>query len=266
MPGEPAPGALAPRPPRAPPRRLHSSHHHIPRPRPPRPSAPRPLSLPASPPPLQPLPPFKEGPVKGNTCPGLSSAISCKRAKQKPGGTTNLQQKRLTALSRVLILPLNAWSDEFQTGILIYELLHQPNPLGGGHSGEQDCPAGGLAPAARAVPLLAGPAALAHLLLEADPISASASARQARAAVPAVGAPARLRWSRRAPRRSAVRLLHNWIDMRRALVMMKLRKAVDRRREGGLEDWLCCQLSGVGEPAALLQSLESSYSFCEAAP
>uniref|UniRef100_H0W4G7 Inactive tyrosine-protein kinase PRAG1 n=1 Tax=Cavia porcellus TaxID=10141 RepID=H0W4G7_CAVPO len=209
------------------------------------------------------------GPLAAPTCQGVPSEKHLPRliisnflkAKQKPGGTTNLQQKKSQARLAPEIVSASQYRkfDEFQTGILIYELLHQPNPfevrtqLREQDYRQEDLPA---------IPTLSlyspGLQQLAHLLLEADPIKRIRIGEAKRVLQC-------LLWG---PRRELVEqpgsseevlcsTLHNWIDMKRALMMMKFaEKAVDRRRGVELEDWLCCQYFAAAEPAALLQSLK----------
>ncbi|XP_027259230.1 inactive tyrosine-protein kinase PRAG1 isoform X2 [Cricetulus griseus] len=183
------------------------------------------------------------------------------KAKQKPGGTTNLQQKKSQARLAPEIVSASQYRkfDEFQTGILIYELLHQPNPFEvRAQLRERDYRREDLPP----IPTLSlyspGLQQLAHLLLEADPIKRIRIGEAKRVLQC-------LLWG---PRRELVEqpctseevlcnTLNNWIDMKRALMMMKFaEKAVDRRRGVELEDWLCCQYLASAEPGALLQSLK----------
>lgn len=183
------------------------------------------------------------------------------KAKQKPGGTTNLQQKKSQARLAPEIVSASQYRkfDEFQTGILIYELLHQPNPFEvRAQLREQDYRQEDLPPLPTLSLYSPGLQRLAHLLLEADPIKRIRIGEAKRVLQC-------LLWG---PRRELVEppgtseealcaTLHNWIDMKRALMMMKFaEKAVDRRRGVELEDWLCCQYLASAEPAALLQSLK----------
>lgn len=182
------------------------------------------------------------------------------KAKQKPGGTTNLQQKKSQARLAPEIVSASQYRkfDEFQTGILIYELLHQPNPFEvRAQLREQDYRQEDLPPLPTLSLYSPGLQQLAHLLLEADPIKRIRIGEAKRVLQC-------LLWG---PRRELVEqpgtseevlcgTLHNWIDMKRALMMMKFaEKAVDRRRGVELEDWLCCQYLAAAEPGALLQSL-----------
>lgn len=183
------------------------------------------------------------------------------KAKQKPGGTANLQQKKSQARLAPEIVSASQYRkfDEFQTGILIYELLHQPNPFEvRAQLREQDYRQEDLPPLPALSLYSPGLQRLAHLLLEADPIKRIRIGEAKRVLQC-------LLWG---PRRELVEppgtseealcaTLHNWIDMKRALMMMKFaEKAVDRRRGVELEDWLCCQYLASAEPAALLQSLK----------
>uniref|UniRef100_A0A8C2YIF2 Inactive tyrosine-protein kinase PRAG1 n=1 Tax=Chinchilla lanigera TaxID=34839 RepID=A0A8C2YIF2_CHILA len=183
------------------------------------------------------------------------------KAKQKPGGTANLQKKKSQARLAPEIVSASQYRkfDEFQTGILIYELLHQPNPFEvRAQLREQDYRREDLPPLPALSLYSPGLQQLAHLLLEADPIK-RIRIGEAKHVLQC------LLWG---PRRELVEqpgsseevlcsTLHNWIDMKRALMMMKFaEKAVDRRRGVELEDWLCCQYLAAAEPAALLQSLK----------
>ncbi|XP_008583984.1 PREDICTED: tyrosine-protein kinase SgK223 [Galeopterus variegatus] len=183
------------------------------------------------------------------------------KAKQKPGGTPNPQQQKSQARLAPEIVSASQYRkfDEFQTGILIYELLHQPNPfevraqLRGQDYRQEDLPA---------LPALSlyspGLQRLAHLLLEADPIKRIRVAEARRLLQCLLWGPRReLLEPPGAADEALCSTLHNWIDMKRALMMMKFaEKAVDRRRGVELEDWLCCQYLASAEPRALLQSLK----------
>lgn len=208
-------------------------------------------------------------PVPAPACQGVPSEKYLPRliisnflkAKQKPGGTTNLQQKKSQARLAPEIVSASQYRkfDEFQTGILIYELLHQPNPFEvRARLREQDYRQEDLPPLPALSLYSPGLQQLAHLLLEADPIKRIRIGEAKRVLQC-------LLWG---PRRELVEqpgtseevlcgTLHNWIDMKRALMMMKFaERAADRRRGVELEDWLCCQYLAAAEPGALLQSLK----------
>ncbi|KAM4836814.1 inactive tyrosine-protein kinase PRAG1 isoform 2-T3 [Thomomys bottae] len=183
------------------------------------------------------------------------------KAKQKPGGTANLQQKKSQARLAPEIVSASQYRkfDEFQTGILIYELLHQPNPFEvRAQLREQDYRREDL-PALPALSLYSpGLQRLAHLLLEADPIKRIRIGEAKRVLQCLLWGPRRELVEQPGSSEEALcGTLHNWIDMKRALMMMKFaEKAVDRRRGVELEDWLCCQYLASADPGALLQSLK----------
>ncbi|XP_023362353.2 inactive tyrosine-protein kinase PRAG1 isoform X2 [Sarcophilus harrisii] len=171
---------------------------------------------------------------------------------QARGGTwgTDEQQRRTQARLAPEILAAAQYKkfDEFQTGILIYELLHQPNPFEERTQlQQQDYRAEDLPPLPALSLYSAGLQRLAHRLLEADPIKRLHIA-EARRALQC------LLWG---PRHELLQgPLQNWLHMKRALLMMKLaEKALDDGAAVELEDWLCCQYLASAEPGALLQTL-----------
>ncbi|XP_007520017.1 inactive tyrosine-protein kinase PRAG1 [Erinaceus europaeus] len=183
------------------------------------------------------------------------------KAKQKPGSTTNLQQKKSQARLAPEIVSASQYRkfDEFQTGILIYELLHQPNPFEvRAQLREQDYRQEDLPPLPTLSLYSPGLQQLAHLLLEADPIKRICIGEAKHVLQCLLWGPRRELVEQPGTSEEALcSTLHNWIDMKRALMMMKFaEKAVDRRRGVELEDWLCCQYLASAEPGALLQSLK----------
>ncbi|XP_006834543.1 PREDICTED: tyrosine-protein kinase SgK223-like [Chrysochloris asiatica] len=183
------------------------------------------------------------------------------KAKQKPGGSTNLQQKKSQARLAPEIVSASQYRkfDEFQTGILIYELLHQPNPFEvRAQLREQDYRQEDLPPLPTLSLYSPGLQQLAHLLLEADPIKRIRIGEAKRVLQCLLWGPRReLVEQPASPEDALYSTLQNWIDMKRALMMMKFaERAVDRRRGVELEDWLCCQYLASAEPGALLQTLK----------
>lgn len=183
------------------------------------------------------------------------------KAKQKPGGSTNLQQKKSQARLAPEIVSASQYRkfDEFQTGILIYELLHQPNPFEvRAQLREQDYRQEDLPPLPALSLYSPGLQRLAHLLLQADPIKRIRIGEAKRVLQCLLWGPRRELVEQPGTSEEALcATLSNWIDMKRALMMMKFaEKAVDRRRGVELEDWLCCQYLASAEPGALLQSLK----------
>ncbi|XP_059012024.1 inactive tyrosine-protein kinase PRAG1 isoform X1 [Mustela lutreola] len=238
-------------------------------------SAPTPAATPS--PAAAPSPcPAAAPPISGT--PSLSVAPACQdgpgekclprliisnflKAKQKPGGSANLQQKKSQARLAPEIVSASQYRkfDEFQTGILIYELLHQPNPFEvRAQLREQDYRQEDLPPLPALSLYSPGLQQLAHLLLEADPIKRIRIGEAKRVLQCLLWGPRReLVEPPGASEELLCATLHNWIDMKRALMMMKFaERAVDRRRGVELEDWLCCQYLASAEPGALLQSLK----------
>ncbi|KAI4816794.1 hypothetical protein KUCAC02_009100 [Chaenocephalus aceratus] len=136
--------------------------------------------------------------------------------------------------------------DEFQTGILIYELLHQANPFEVSPAlKEQDYRCEELPPIPSVSLYSAGLQRLAQLLLQPDPI-------------------------KRIHIQEAKRILQsllrhegllNWLDVKRALLMMKFaERSLEPERNAELEDWLCCQYFSSAHPLSLCHTAELLYS------
>ncbi|XP_058146077.1 inactive tyrosine-protein kinase PRAG1 [Dasypus novemcinctus] len=183
------------------------------------------------------------------------------RAKQKPGGAASPQQQKSQARLAPEIVSATQYRkfDEFQTGILIYELLHQPNPFEvRAQLRERDYRREDLPPLPALSLYSPGLQRLAHLLLEADPARRIGIGEAKRALQCLLWGPRRELAEQLGTPEEALRgALQNWIDVKRALMMVKFaEKAVERRREVELEDWLCCQYLVPAQPAALLQTLK----------
>ncbi|XP_060742220.1 inactive tyrosine-protein kinase PEAK1 [Tachysurus vachellii] len=132
--------------------------------------------------------------------------------------------------------------DEFQLGLLIYEMLHQPNPL---------ADAAGLKEREQLPPLPTrslysqGLMRLAGLLLHTDE-SERIGVAEARACLQCLLWGPRDDLLRAAPlpiQRHAA--LQNWLDLKRTLMMIKFaERSLDAGHSGAgvsLEDWLCCK-------------------------
>ncbi|XP_065694010.2 inactive tyrosine-protein kinase PRAG1 [Patagioenas fasciata] len=182
------------------------------------------------------------------------------KAKQKPGtGDSKLKKSQARLAPEIVSASQYKKFDEFQTGILIYELLHQPNPfeekvhLRGQEYSPEDLPA---------LPTLSiysrGLQQLAHLLLEADPIKRVRITEAKRMLQCLLWGPRKDLIEQPLGQEEALRqVLQNWVDMKRALLMMKFaERAVDMERSIELEDWLCCQYLASAEPASLLHTLK----------
>ncbi|XP_053321138.1 inactive tyrosine-protein kinase PEAK1 [Spea bombifrons] len=141
-------------------------------------------------------------------------------------------------------------SDEFQAGILIYEMLHLPNPfLDGGlkdrEYGPRDLPA-----VPRRSPYSRGLGRLAGLLLQHSP-SDRLQVGQAKAALRC------LIWGPRDEVLQGPEALQNWLEVKRTLLLIRLaERALEREGGVGLEDWMCCQYLAFGTAQGLAQTLQ----------
>uniref|UniRef100_A0A8C3JC21 Inactive tyrosine-protein kinase PRAG1 n=1 Tax=Calidris pygmaea TaxID=425635 RepID=A0A8C3JC21_9CHAR len=182
------------------------------------------------------------------------------KAKQKPG-TEDSKLKKSQARLAPEIVSASQYKkfDEFQTGILIYELLHQPNPFEEKvHLKEQEYSPEDL-PALPSLSIYSrGLQQLAHLLLEADPIKRVRITEAKRMLQCLLWGPRKDLTEQPTSHEEALRrVLQNWVDMKRALLMMKFaERAVDTERSIELEDWLCCQYLASAEPTSLSHTLK----------
>nr|XP_056704414.1 inactive tyrosine-protein kinase PRAG1 [Euleptes europaea] len=182
------------------------------------------------------------------------------KAKQKSGPAESKVKRNQARLAPEIVSASQYKKfDEFQTGILIYELLHQPNPfevkarLREEEYGPDDLPP---------LPYLSiyspGLQQLAHLLLEADPIKRIRITEAKRVLQCLLWGPRKDLTEQPLDHPEALHdALHNWVDMKRALLMMKFaERAVDAERSIELEDWLCCQYLASADPFSLSKSLK----------
>ncbi|XP_042311119.1 inactive tyrosine-protein kinase PRAG1 isoform X2 [Sceloporus undulatus] len=181
------------------------------------------------------------------------------KAKQKPAVTESKGKKNQARLAPEIVSASQYKKfDEFQTGILIYELLHQPNPFEvRAHLREQEYSQDDLPPLPNLSIYSRGLQQLAHLLLEADPIKRIRIGEAKRILQCLLWGPRKDLTDQPLNHEEALhRALHNWIDMKRALLMMKFaERAVDAERRIDLEDWLCCQYLASADPLSLPRSL-----------
>ncbi|NXW63533.1 PRAG1 kinase, partial [Eurystomus gularis] len=182
------------------------------------------------------------------------------KAKQKPGtGDSKLKKSQARLAPEIVSASQYKKFDEFQTGILIYELLHQPNPFEEKvHLKEQEYSPEDL-PALPSLSIYSrGLQQLAHLLLEADPIKRVRITEAKRMLQCLLWGPRKDLTEQPLSHEEALhRVLQNWVDMKRALLMMKFaERAVDMERSIELEDWLCCQYLASAEPASLSHTLK----------
>ncbi|XP_015248133.1 PREDICTED: tyrosine-protein kinase SgK223 [Cyprinodon variegatus] len=161
--------------------------------------------------------------------------------------------------------------DEFQAGILIYELLHQPNPFEVSPAlREQDYRCEDLPPVPPVSIYSSGLQRLAQLLLQPDPIKRIHIQEAKRILQSLLWGPRRdlmeQQWERH--RRGGIFVdgsrnegLLNWLDVKRALLMMKFaERSLEPERNAELEDWLCCQYFSTAHPLSLCHTAELLYS------
>lgn len=182
------------------------------------------------------------------------------KAKQKPGsGDSKLKKSQARLAPEIVSASQYKKFDEFQTGILIYELLHQPNPFEEKvHLKEQEYSPEDL-PSLPSLSIYSrGLQQLAHLLLEADPIKRVRITEAKRMLQCLLWGPRKDLTEQPLSHEEALhQVLQNWVDMKRALLMMKFaERAVDTERGVELEDWLCCQYLASAEPVSLSHTLK----------
>lgn len=215
---------------------------------------------PPPPPPAPSCSDAKEGSRSGSKALPRLIISNFLRAKQKPG-TAEAKAKKNHARLAPEIVSASQYKkfDEFQTGIIIYELLHQPNPfevepsLREPEYSQEDLP-----PLASRSIYSGGLQQLAHLLLEADPARRISITEAKRILQCLLWGPRRDLTEQPLNHEEALRsALRNWIDVKRALLMMKFaERAMETGRNVALEDWLCCQYLASAEPASLSASLQ----------
>uniref|UniRef100_A0A8D3CQB6 Inactive tyrosine-protein kinase PEAK1 n=1 Tax=Scophthalmus maximus TaxID=52904 RepID=A0A8D3CQB6_SCOMX len=160
--------------------------------------------------------------------------------------------------------------DEFQTGILIYELLHQPNPFEVSPAlKEQDYRCEELPPIPTVSLYSAGLQRLAQLLLQPDPIKRIHIQEAKRILQSLLWGPRKDLMEQQLERHgqgggfvdgSRHEGLLNWLDVKRALLMMKFaERSLEPERNAELEDWLCCQYFSSAHPLSLCHTAELLY-------
>ncbi|KAK5851990.1 hypothetical protein PBY51_023497 [Eleginops maclovinus] len=161
--------------------------------------------------------------------------------------------------------------DEFQTGILIYELLHQANPFEVSPAlKEQDYRCEELPPIPSVSLYSAGLQRLAQLLLQPDPIKRIHIQEAKRILQSLLWGPRKDLMEQQRERHgqgvgfvdgSRHEGLLNWLDVKRALLMMKFaERSLEPERNAELEDWLCCQYFSSAHPLSLCHTAELLYS------
>lgn len=146
--------------------------------------------------------------------------------------------------------------DEFQTGILIYEMLHLPNPFDENPDlKEKEYTRADLPRIPLRSPYSRGLQQLASCLLNPNPserilISDARSILQCLLWGPREDLFQTLTASTSPVQRNT--LLQNWLDIKRTLLMIKFaEKSLDREAGVSLEDWLCAQYLAFATPDSI---------------
>ncbi|XP_067872444.1 inactive tyrosine-protein kinase PEAK1 isoform X2 [Heterodontus francisci] len=148
--------------------------------------------------------------------------------------------------------------DEFQLGILIYEVLHMSNPFESisGQKAYGEYNAGDL-PQIRQLSIYSeGLQHLAHLLLCADPHK-RIHIYQAKSILQALlWGPCSNAFSVNTGFKDPPHLLKNWLDVKRILLMLKFGERFLDESQAKLEDWLCCQYFESATPDSVFHAVE----------
>ncbi|KAK2819238.1 hypothetical protein Q5P01_024799 [Channa striata] len=205
----------------------------------------------------------------------ISNFAKSKRRSSEDAASTNVDPRIKRDHARLAPEILSAAQyrkfDEFQTGILIYELLHQHNPFEVSPAlKEQDYRCEDL-PNIPSVSLYSeGLQKLAQLLLQPDPIKRIHIQEAKRILQSLLWGPRKDLMEQQLERQgqgggfvegSRHEGLLNWLDVKRALLMMKFaERSLEPERNAELEDWLCCQYFSSAHPLSLCHTAELLYS------
>ncbi|XP_053573314.1 inactive tyrosine-protein kinase PEAK1 isoform X2 [Bombina bombina] len=184
-------------------------------------------------------------------CPGRLLLTNFSQAKIKSQGTWRPQGLGDPSRLAPEIVGATQYrrSDEFQTGILIYEMLHLSNPFLDGGLKEREYGPWDLPAVPRRSPYSRGLSRLAGLLLQHSP-SDRLQVGQAKAALRC------LIWGPREDMLHGPGALHGWLEVKRTLLLIKLaERALEKEGGVSLEDWLCCQYLAFGTAQGLAQTL-----------
>ncbi|KAJ8417028.1 hypothetical protein AAFF_G00282550 [Aldrovandia affinis] len=183
-----------------------------------------------------------------STCPARLIISNFSQAKQKSALLADPEAMRDQSRLAPEIVTATQYRkcDEFQTGILIYEMLHRPNPFEETPElKEKEYTCADLPPLPARSLYSQGLQRLASLLLNANP-SERIRISDARAGLQC------LLWGPRDDLFQALNAgggpghrdatLQNWLDLKRTLMMIKFaERSLDSASGVSLEDWLCCQ-------------------------
>ncbi|XP_034997247.2 inactive tyrosine-protein kinase PRAG1 [Hippoglossus stenolepis] len=205
----------------------------------------------------------------------ISNFAKAKRRSSEDAASTNVDPRTKRNHARLAPEIVSAAQyrkfDEFQTGILIYELLHQPNPFEVSPAlKEQDYRCEELPPIPPVSLYSAGLQRLAQLLLQPDPIKRIHIQEAKRILQSLLWGPRKDLMEQQLDRQgpgggfvdgSRHEGLLNWLDVKRALLMMKFaERSLEPERNAELEDWLCCQYFSSAHPLSLCHTAELLYS------
>ncbi|XP_059847054.1 inactive tyrosine-protein kinase PEAK1 [Hypanus sabinus] len=149
--------------------------------------------------------------------------------------------------------------DEFQLGILIYEVLHMSNPFENMVRQQEDheYSTSDLPQIRPRSTYSEGLQHLAHLLLRADP-NKRIHIRQAKGILQALlWGPCSKLFSVHTGLKDPPNVLKNWLDVKRILLALKFSEGFcDEQKRVTLEDWLCCQYFALTSPESVYQAVE----------
>ncbi|XP_038633835.1 inactive tyrosine-protein kinase PEAK1-like isoform X2 [Scyliorhinus canicula] len=149
--------------------------------------------------------------------------------------------------------------DEFQLGILIYEVLHMSNPIESisNQKEYEEYKTEKLPQIPQRSVYSKGLQHLSHLLLRADP-SERIHIHQAKSILQALlWGPCPNVFSLNTGCKDPPQMLTNWLDVKRVLLMLKFgERFLDDVSQANLEDWLCCQYFAFVTPNSVHHALE----------
>ncbi|XP_048415910.1 inactive tyrosine-protein kinase PEAK1 isoform X1 [Stegostoma tigrinum] len=148
--------------------------------------------------------------------------------------------------------------DEFQLGILIYEVLHMSNPIESISSQKhyEEYSTGDL-PQIRLLSIYSERLQhLAHLLLCADPNKRIHISQAKHILQALLWGPDQNVFSLNTGFKDPPQLLKNWLDMKRILLMLNYgERFLNDEKPVKLEDWLCCQYFAFATPNSVFQAV-----------
>ncbi|XP_067824390.1 inactive tyrosine-protein kinase PEAK1 [Heptranchias perlo] len=149
--------------------------------------------------------------------------------------------------------------DEFQLGILIYEVLHMSNPFESisRQTEDEEYKTGDLPQIPQLSVYSQGLQHLAHLLLRADP-NKRIHIHQAKSILQALlWGPCSNVFNVNAGFKDPPQLLKNWLDVKHILLMLKFgERFLDDEGQVKLEDWLCCLYFAFATPDSVFHAVE----------